>query len=108
MRGMSKEALEQVENLAMCLIQSAVKNHGGNVPTNDPDFCEAFGVLRGAICTRGPRNTPKIRVAPGSGEPTHADIHAWYRELQNRVLSSRQRLGFPSTNQQINHKEKAK
>jgi hypothetical protein len=85
---MSKVAIETVERIAMCLIESAVKKHGGNVPTNDPDFCEAFGVLRGAICTQGPRITSKIRVAPGSGDPTHADIHAWYRELQNRVLSS--------------------
>ena len=89
MRGLSKTAISEVESLAICLIEEAVKKHGEKVPVNDPDFCEAFGVLRGAISTLGPRITNRIRVAPGSGDPTHDNVHAWYRELLGRVLSSR-------------------
>ena len=89
MRGLPKVAIEQVENLATCLIREAVKRNGVNIPANDPDYCEAFGVLRGAICTQGPRITSRIRVVPGRGEPTHEDIHAWYLELLNRVIESR-------------------
>ena len=86
MKGLSKTAIETTETLATALLQSAVKKHGHNIPTNDPDYCEAFGVLRGAICTLGKRITARIRVAPGNGNPTHADIHAWYRELVNRIM----------------------
>ena len=81
MKGLSKVAIETTEKLAIVLLESAVRKHGSNIPSNDPDFCEAFGVLRGAICTLGPRLSPSIRLAPGNGESTHVDIHAWCREL---------------------------
>lgn len=87
MRGISKSAIEQVESLAKCLIESAVKKHGDIIPTNDPDFCEAFGVLRGAMLANGQKPGLGIRVAPGNGDPTHGSVHAWYRELRDRVLA---------------------
>jgi hypothetical protein len=86
MRGLSKTAIEEVEKLALTLLAEAIKKHGHNVPVSDPDYCEAFGVLRGAIATQGKRLGEKIRVAPGHGEFTHASIHVWCRMLQNRVI----------------------
>ncbi len=88
MRGISKSAIEQVEALAKCLIKDAVQKHGKFIPTNDPDFCEAFGVLRGAMLANGQKPGLGIRVAPGSGDPTHGSVHAWYREILDRVLAS--------------------
>jgi hypothetical protein len=85
MRGLPKAAIENIENLATALLESAVKKNGRNIPTSDPDWCQAFGVLRGAIASQGPRITGKIRIAPGDGDPTHESVHAWCRELTNRV-----------------------
>lgn len=87
MRGLSKDAINEVEFLATILLTSVIDKHGPNFPTNDPDYCEAFGVLRGAIATLGPRITNKIRISPGHGDHTHDDIHDWCRELINKIVT---------------------
>jgi hypothetical protein len=86
MRGLSKAARKEVEAIATCLIESGIRKHGPDLPTNDPDYAEAYGVLRGAIATQGKRITTAIRVEPGNGDPTHGSIHEWYRELLSRIV----------------------
>jgi len=87
MRGLSKTARNNVEQTAIVLLENAVTKHGRNIPTNDCDYCEAFGVLRGAICTLGPRLVSKIRVEPGHGEYTHESINHWLFELVDKIIA---------------------
>jgi hypothetical protein len=86
MRGLSQTAIDEVEKLACGLLAEAIGKHGCNIPACDPDYCEAFGVLRGAIATQGRRLGQKIRVAPGHGDWTYSSVHVWLDVLKKRVL----------------------
>jgi hypothetical protein len=95
---MSETAITEVENLAIVLIQGAIKKYGKNIPSSDPDYCEVFGLLRGAVCTQGKRKGDAIRIAPGYGEPTHANIRAWYLELRDRAVADNVRKAVTKSN----------
>ena len=87
MRGLNKTVRHNIEQTAIALLEKAVAKHGRNIPANDCDYCEAFGLLRGAICTLGPRLVSQIRVEPGHGEYTHESIHHWLFELVDQIIA---------------------
>lgn len=65
----------RAETLASILLESAVEKHGsvGAIPVSDPDYAEAYGVLRGTLV---------YARRPNSGH----EANVWIDEIKKRFV----------------------
>lgn len=87
MRGLPKRAVKAAEELAVALLKDALKEHGARIPVSNPDYAEAFGVLRGVLAYSGDATAfQPVRIAPGHGPATYESVSRWLGSLRDRAM----------------------
>lgn len=84
MKMMPKTRLKEVEDSILTLLRYAKRRSGkAQIPVNDPDYAEAFGLHRGfIIAVYGKYSQTQTVGLPDGSVPT---AHEWFRSLRERA-----------------------
>ena len=87
MKGLPRRAVKSAEDLAVALLKDAIKRNGKKIPVNDPDYAEAFGLLRGILAYRGNSSAfQHIRTDEGIGPKNYESVSHWIAALHDRAM----------------------
>jgi hypothetical protein len=81
---MPKTKVEKIEASILIMLRAAKKQAGkGQIPINDPDYAEAYGLHRGFLVGIYGAYSQALRIGLPDGRVVTAQ--EWFRSLRDRV-----------------------